>query len=213
MRPLNYIMVSYRNLAELFLNLFYPKFTPCLISYPTLLNLVVISWNSIPIITMSCTYAHVLPDTHHVPSQYSAPRSTAIRVAYKPKPESFSEQVVRLMSSRPRPRDKVGHNLIPANSSYIHLTNSLRSLSIRPIQTDIAMIMMTPGTPSDSTTFPVNVACRATRSPDSRNASTRPSPHSSLTTASTTSGTLMSARGGCHRPWYSGNPRPSGLLQ
>jgi hypothetical protein len=86
--------------------------TRCLSSYLRPLQSCRFSRNTLPIMTMSCTYSHVLPDLRHVHTKYAAPRSTAVRVGYKPKPESFSEQVVRLMSSRPRPRDKVSHNLI-----------------------------------------------------------------------------------------------------
>lgn len=73
---------------------------------------------SLLIQTMTVTYRHVLPDLHPAGAKYVTPHSTAIEVAYKPRPESFSEQVVRLMSSRPR--DKVRNDSLCTKLSTLN---------------------------------------------------------------------------------------------
>lgn len=60
----------------------------------------------------TCTHGHVLPGAVPVHARYGAPRSSSIKIAYKPKPETLSEQIVRLMSSRPREKVSLKQHLL-----------------------------------------------------------------------------------------------------
>jgi hypothetical protein len=88
---------------------------------------------------MTLAYLPLSPEVHPVQTKYTAPLSTAIQIPYKRKPETLSEQVVRLMDSRPR--DQVSHDSILTKSKAHPSNTPCRSLYATLSQNGIAILM------------------------------------------------------------------------